>query len=272
MHNDLRVGVFDSGIGGLTVLQECVRWAPRCRYYYLGDNRRAPYGSRPPEEIFRFVRSAFKRFERMDVDAAVLACNTATAVCAERLREEFGFPIVGTEPAIKPAARICKNALVLATPRTAESKRLDTLIQSFPRCRFTVFAPKDLAAAIERYAAAGEKVRLEEYLPRGEYDGVVLGCTHYVYLKEEISAFYRATVFDGNEGVARRLRTALEEKNCAQKGGMGKNVGTSDHFCSQINNQEENAQIHTKKNIIFIGSSKKCNFLTYKHMFVSKIM
>ncbi len=271
MQSDLRVGVFDSGIGGLTVLRECVRWAPCCRYYYLGDNRRAPYGSRPPEEIFRFVRSAFKRFERMGVDAAVLACNTATAVCAERLREEFGFPIVGTEPAVKPAARVCKNALVLATPRTAESKRLETLIRSCPRCRFTVFAPKDLAAAVERYASAGEKVRLEEHLPRGEYDGVVLGCTHYVFLKEEISSFYRAVVWDGNEGVARRLRTALEERSC-EKGRAEKKVGRINHFCLPHYKQEECVRTHTEKNIFFIGSSKKCNFLTYEHMFVSKTM
>lgn len=203
------VGVFDSGIGGLTVLSECVRRLPDCDYLYFGDNAHAPYGSRSPEEITSLVRTALRVFDAYGADAAVLACNTATAVCARAMREEFSFPVVGTEPAVKPAAFRCAQALVLATPRTVRSERLRRLVGRFPQCSFTLFAPVGLAGAIERAEGQAGAIDLKEHLPRGKYDGVVLGCTHYIYLRKEISAFYRAPVFDGNRGTAERLAAVL---------------------------------------------------------------
>ena len=203
------VGVFDSGIGGLTVLSECARRLPDCDYLYFGDNAHAPYGSRSPEEITSLVRTALRVFDAYGADAAVLACNTATAVCARAMREEFSFPVVGTEPAVKPAAFRCAQALVLATPRTVRSERLRRLVGNFPQCSFTLFAPVGLAGAIEQAEGQAGAIDLKEHLPRGKYDGVVLGCTHYIYLRKEISAFYRAPVFDGNRGTAERLAAVL---------------------------------------------------------------
>lgn len=216
-----KIGVFDSGVGGLTVLKACVRLLPEAEFYYFGDNLNAPYGQRSEEEILSFVKSAMLRFLKLGIDAAVLACNTATSVCAERLRREFAFPIVGMEPAVSLAARTAKNVLVLCTPQTAAGERLSSLIARFPQTDFTVFPAKNLAAAVEDFLLRGVPIELSEHLPPPEalgerpFDGVVLGCTHYVFLRREIARFYGAPVFDGNEGTARRLSNLFPAKNPA---------------------------------------------------------
>ncbi len=255
---NLRVGVFDSGVGGLTVLAECVRLAPHIRYFYIGDNAHAPYGSRPEEEIVSFVRAAMERFRALGVSAAVLACNTATAVCAERMREEFPFPIVGTEPAVRSAAAVCGNVLVLATPRTAESGRLNALLARFPRCRFTVAGLPDLAGAVERFLTQGIRFDLADHLPRGTFDGVVLGCTHYVFLREAIAAFYGAPVFDGNAGVARRLLGVLDA-------GLGEaEWSASPKINKSLPFKWSEA---SRKSVVFLGKSAQINAKIFEQTF-----
>ena len=291
------VGVFDSGIGGLTVLAECVRRLPGCDYLYYGDNAHAPYGSRSAEEITHLVRAALRVFSAYGVDAAVLACNTATAVCAQLMRKEFPFPVVGTEPAVKPAAERCSRALVLATPRTIGSDRLRSLVKRFPWCAFTLFAPPDLAGAVERAEGRAEKVKLEDHLPRGNYDGVVLGCTHYVYLRREISAFYGAPVFDGNRGTAQRLASLLSDggergfagtadhksgktgtaDHCGAKIGTADHksgeTGTADHFGEKRElfdkNGKNSAKTGAKTSIFYLGSGKTVNKRIYEQMFAT---
>lgn len=256
----VRVGVFDSGIGGLTVLKACVGKLPDCLFYYYGDNARAPYGSRPRGEIVRFVAEALRRFERIGVDAAVLACNTATAVCAEQMRAAFPFPVVGVEPAVRPAALQCSRVLVLATPRTAESDRLRRLLARYPQCDFTVCALPYLAGAIERALTRGEKLTISDHLPAGRYDGVVLGCTHYVFFRQEIARFYGCRVFDGGEGTANRLKSVLAEQLVRRKNGI------ADHP-----QPEQNPNIcFTKKckekenrGVIFLGNGRKVNESVY---------
>lgn len=260
MRKIVRVGVFDSGVGGLTVLAACVRRIPSCRFYYLGDNARAPYGNRPSEEIARYVLEGLNVFRRLHVDAAVLACNTATAVCAERARAMFPFPVIGVEPAVRPAARVCRNVLVLATKRTAESKRLSDLLSEFPECRFTVCAMPHLAGAIERSLTKGERLTISDHLPRGSFDGVVLGCTHYVFFRDEIAHFYGCKVFDGGEGTANRLQAVLSSRFPSL------NFGTADHPRS-----EQNPNICFIKKckdsgfggVIFLGKGRKENKSVY---------
>lgn len=211
-----KIGIFDSGVGGLSVLAACVRRFPAC-YYYLGDNGRAPYGSRPKEEIAAFTYEALLRFAGKGADAAVIACNTATSACLPSMREQFSFPILGTEPAVRLAARTKRNVLVLCTPHTASGERLASLLDACPGCAFTVFAPPRLAAAVEDLLLRGIPLSLREHLPAGEFDGVVLGCTHYAFLKKEIAAFYRAPVFDGAEGIARRLASLFPDARMESK-------------------------------------------------------
>lgn len=221
-----RVGIFDSGIGGLTVLADVLRVCTNTDFFYFGDNGNAPYGGKSAEEILRLTRNAVRCFSFFDIDAVLLACNTATAVCAESLRSEFHIPVLGMEPAVKPAALHCKNVLVLATAGTASSARLAGLVSGCRDCRFTVCGLPHAAGEIERYftrrAIAGlkgegsaEKPPSVSTLLRGcdiperDYDGVVLGCTHYLYFRREFSEYFGTRIFDGNEGVARELKRTL---------------------------------------------------------------
>ncbi len=255
---DRAIGIFDSGIGGLSVLSACVKRLPRLRYLYLGDNARAPYGSRPAEEIAAFTEEALARFRACRVSAAVLACNTATAVCLGEMRGKFSFPILGTEPAVLPAAKRGGKILVLCTPRTAASGRLRALLSRCPSAEFTVVPCAGLAAAIENRFLRGEKFDLEGELPRGKYDGVVLGCTHYALIGEEIAAFYGAPVFDGAEGIARRLAAVLGANDVdgawAENGDKNKSSPRKSGFGGDVN-------------VCFLGKTAKSNRKVFEQTF-----
>lgn len=257
-----KIGVFDSGIGGLTVLRECFFLLPNAEYYYLGDNARAPYGNRSEEEISSFVMEALSVFERLRVDVAVLACNTATAVCLERARREFSFPIVGTEPAVRLAAKECKSAVVLATVRTAESIRLKELIASCPSCSFTVLPCPSLAGEIESALTEGRKAEIGKLVPGADIfgkkaDGVVLGCTHYVFFREEIASIYGCKAYDGNLGVAGSVLGWLK---------VGRAVHhippRNQNICFEIKMKEM-----AKNRVFFLGNSQNTN----KKVFFSNI-
>ncbi len=213
------VAFFDSGVGGLTVMATCRRLLPALPFYYYGDNGRAPYGNRTPAQILRYVTRVFDKFEKRKVAAAVLACNTATAVCVEKLRKRYSFPIIGTEPAVHLAAKNGGEIFVLSTRATYESPRYQALCkraeERYPNARIHLYPCDNLAGEIER--RLGEKgVDFTAHLPRGSPDIVVLGCTHYPYIREQIEGFYGCKVVDGNEGIARRLKEILK-KNSAKK-------------------------------------------------------
>lgn len=255
-----RIGIFDSGVGGLSVLAACLGRLPALRYFYLGDNLRAPYGSRPPEEIAAFTEEALVRFRRLGVSAAILACNTATAVCLEEMRQKFSFPILGTEPAVLPAARERGKILLLCTPCTAGSERLRALLSRCPEAEITVHACPDLAAAIEKKLGRGGELVLREHLPSGEFDGVVLGCTHYALIGKEISDFYSAPVYDGAEGIARRLERVLSD---AAVDGRWKGRGDRNKSLPEIWKRRGAPKV------IFLGKSAKYNRKIFKQTFIS---
>lgn len=260
------IGVFDSGAGGLGVLFECLRLSHGVRYFYLSDEAHAPYGSRTEQEIASYVREGLRIFEALGVDAAVLACNTATAACVEEMRRAFPFPVVGTEPAVRLAERAgCKHALVLVTPRTAQCARFRALLAR-ERDRFTVFSPPRLASAVERFVTEGERFPLSDHLPRGTFDGVVLGCTHYTLVKDEIAAFYASPVFDGNPGTARRVLSL------AGRDGQPP-AGIFDHRKGGLITNKRSAQEcepTTKNEVFFLNSPKIYNKLHDEHMFSTR--
>ena len=261
------IGVFDSGAGGLGVLSACLKLRGGVRYYYLADIAHAPYGSSTEREIASYVREGLEIFKDLGADAAVLACNTATAVCVEEMRRAFPFPVVGTEPAVRLAERAgCQQALVLVTPRTARCARFRALLDRGRGCAFTVFSPPGLASAIEASLTEGSRLRLAEHLPRGQFDGVVLGCTHYTLVGEEIAAFYAAPVFDGNLGTARRLLSF------AGRDGRPL-VGISDHRMGDLTTNKcftQSCEYKTKNEVIFLNSSKKYNKLQHEQMFSTR--
>ncbi len=258
MEGKKRVGVFDSGIGGLSVLTACLQIVPACAYLYYGDNARAPYGSRSDEEIREFTFEAFDAFEALGVDAAIVACNTASAVCLEALRKRYAFPVLGMEPAVAPAARECERVVVLCTPKTAESARLARLLARYPDIWFEVEAPSGLAGAIEDHFLRNIPIDLSKHLVKKPCDGVVLGCTHYALLKSEISHFMGAKVFDGAEGTARHLKTLLK-------------LGTNNHLKPLPPNSgifQTELNICSESEVFFVGSGAKQN----ENLFVLKRM
>ena len=202
------VAFFDSGIGGLTVLNSCRKILQNEIVYYYGDNKRAPYGNLPKSIIEQYLIQAFDVFARLKVKVAIIACNTATAVCIQQLREKYPFPIIGTEPAVLPAAKAGGEVFVLCTRRTSESQRLAELCQKakqlYPSSDVRLIACDGLAGEVETNPFHPQP-QLEKFLPIGCPQGVVLGCTHYVYYKKQIAQFYRCSVYDGNDGVCRQL-------------------------------------------------------------------
>ena len=208
------VAFFDSGIGGLTVLAKCKQRLPNEIFYYYGDNERAPYGNLPPDQIERYVFQAFDELQSLKIKAAVIACNTATAVCAEKLRAKYTFPIVGAEPAVFSAAKTDGDVFVLTTRATCNSPRFLSLCtraqQRNPKARIFPKPCDCLAGEIEKHLF-DPAYDFTPLLPQGNPAAVVLGCTHYIYLKKKIEKFYGAPTFDGNEGIAKRLAYFLGE-------------------------------------------------------------
>ena len=215
------VGIFDSGIGGLTVLKECLAVAPACRYLYYGDNLRAPYGERSPEEILSFVREALKKFKRRRVDAVVIACNTATSVAITTLREKYDLPIIGMEPAVKKALdeNDTMRVLVCATPITVRGKKLKQLIERVDNHHLVDLLP---LPQLVRFAETGEfdskavTSYLSEELSRFDLtkeSSLVLGCTHFNYFKDSFRKLLPDSVkfVDGNEGTVNQLYRKLQE-------------------------------------------------------------
>ena len=207
------IAFFDSGIGGLTVLAACEKYFPGELFYYYGDNRHAPYGNLPLKKIHRYVERIFKLFRRLRVRAAVIACNTATAVCIDSLRKKYSFPIIGIEPAVLLAAAHGGEIITLVTRATFESERFRFLCERakerFPNCKIHPIACDGLAGAIEQNIGRKE-FDYTPFLPPLKGDVIVLGCTHYGYIKDAIEARYHCQIYDGNEGVARRLFSVLQ--------------------------------------------------------------
>ena len=229
--------IFDSGVGGLTVLRACVRRCPGERFGYFGDNANAPYGNRAPEEIERLAFSAFSFLARYPLKAAVVACNTVTAVCVEKLRAAFPFPIVGMEPAVRPAVAAAGGGevLLLATRATLESARVKSLSEK------TGGNITPLAGERARHMAGLSAVDVEGLLrtvPRGKYAAAVLGCTHYVFVKERIAKALGCPVFDGNSG-------------------------TADHLSEILNIRSEKSKKEPKNCVFFIGKAKNANKTFY---------
>ncbi len=226
------IAFFDSGVGGLSVLSACRKSLSGAPVYYYGDNARAPYGNRNMEEVRAYTHEAFRLFERLGVQIAVVACNTVTAVMIDELRASYSFPILGIEPAILPAARKGGRVLVLATKATAESARLKRLtavaVRRYQGAKIRMFACAHLAEEVENACRCGSLPSAFS-LPRVEVDGVVLGCTHYSLIKNRIATFYGAEVFDGNDAVAKHLWQVREELEKG-RGIFGKNSPKTDCF------------------------------------------
>ena len=219
------IGVFDSGIGGLSVLQALRAELPGERFVYVADSGHAPYGERDAAHIiersFVITRHLLARHQ---IKTLVVACNTATAAAIHLLRQEYPeLPIVGVEPALKPAAQRTRTGRVgvLATRGTLESAKFRALLDSLAgQAEFILQACDGLADAIERQDAAATQALCERYTraigpygaQTGEMDALVLGCTHYPFARATLQALVGAQVqlIDSGTPVARQTRRLLE--------------------------------------------------------------
>jgi glutamate racemase len=233
----MSVAVFDSGLGGLTVLRALRERLPHEDYFYFADTRHLPYGDKP--EVFlreRGVLIANALAER-GAKALVIACNTATAVAAEAIRAATALPIVALEPGVKPAASLTRSGVVgvLATTRTLHSERFQRLVGNHAgHVRVVAQACPGLADAIETEGPGSARVEalLDRYvapLAEAGADVVVLGCTHYPWVAAAIAARLPAGchLLDTGEAVARQLERLLVAGNLLGGGSGRLAVATS---------------------------------------------
>ncbi len=227
------IGVFDSGVGGIGTLAALRRELPRERFLFYGDTANAPYGTKSREEVMGCVSRIMDRLLDQDVKAVVIACNTATAVAAAELRVRYDLPIIGIEPALKPAHEMRREGsiLVLATPMTLRLEKFHALYQRYGEGAIPLPCP-GLMELVEQ-EADGEARRYLTDLFRPydltKVDAVVLGCTHYVFLRPILQELLPASVavLDGNEGTARQLRRVLAAKELLSDGQGSVNLETS---------------------------------------------
>ncbi len=192
---------------------ECVKRVPEANFIYFADNFNVPYGNYCEKKILLLADKVFAEIEKYKPCAAVIACNTVTAVCAGFLRKKYSFPIIGIQPAVKPAAKTSGKCVVLATPATAQSSEISELVEHFGKGVTEVVACKDLASYIENNIFDLKREVLLNLLPDINADSIVLGCTHYIYIKQIVKEKYHCAVFDGMCGTAKRLRTVLGYDN-----------------------------------------------------------
>ena len=217
------VGVFDSGIGGLTVAREIMRNLPSEKIVYFGDTARVPYGSKSRETVIRYSRQIVHFLETQQVKAIVIACNTATSVAASTLRQQYpSIPIIGIEPAMKPAVlwKEHDKVAVMATPATLALPKFHELMKHYSKESDIYPVPcPGLADYVEKGIFDGEEIT--EFLKgllapslEKHVDAIVLGCTHYPFVEKVIQriAGPDVKIFNGAHGTAlelqRRLRIA----------------------------------------------------------------
>lgn len=214
------IGVFDSGVGGISVLQELIKVMPYEDYIYLGDSKNAPYGTKPLETVRRLTFENVKLLLDQGAKGLVVACNTATSAAVRLMRGMYpDLPIVGIEPALKPAAlqKEHPKVLVMATPMTVQQEKFRQLMARYEeKAQVYPLACPGLMEFIEAGDLESERLHdflqelLEPYLDQG-LDSIVLGCTHYPFAKKMIRSIAgdAVSIFDGGEGTAREMRRRL---------------------------------------------------------------
>ena len=237
MEKDKAIGIFDSGLGGLSVLRKLKQELPGEDFIFYGDQKHAPYGEKSEEEVRSLSLSAYRFLQEKGVKATVIACNTATSAAAPYLRELFPEDIIiGMEPAVKPAVEALqdesksdktkKKILIMATEHTIQGERLHQLISRFgDPSRFLLLPSPGIVRLLE--AGKGDSPEMEDYLhqlllpyQKEAISSIVLGCTHFPFVKEQIQKAlpYPVQFFDGAEGTAKETRHRLEERGLLKEG------------------------------------------------------
>ncbi|KVW13649.1 glutamate racemase [Burkholderia cepacia] len=233
------IGIFDSGLGGLSVLRAARAQLPDESFIYVADSHHAPYGPRDEAFITERTLAIGEWLAREGAKALVIACNTATARAIAAIREHLPMPLVGVEPGIKPAVAVSASGVagVLATQSTLNSPRFQALLDRYGAGRRFICQPgHGLVEAIERgdTNSAALRALLDSYLQPMLDDGadtLVLGCTHYPFFTETIRDLVgdRLTIVDTSDAIARQLARILDERNLRAPAGTR---AAPPRFCS----------------------------------------
>ena len=253
MEADAPIGVFDSGIGGLSVLRHIRAQLPHEQLLYFADSGFVPYGEKTEEEIAARARAITGFLMQYRVKAIVVACNTATAAAIKALRETYPtLPLVGVEPGLKPAATISKTGVVgvLATRSTLASEKFNMLREQITAATNVNFLPQPCVGLVEQVekgelhspaTAALVKRYVAPLLEQGA-DTLVLGCTHYPFIlpliKEVVErvAAHPVTIIDTGEPIARQLARLLDQNGLMNRAGDGSLVAFTSGSVSALEN------------------------------------
>lgn len=215
----MKIGIFDSGIGGLSVLHEARRVLPGEHYLYFADTAHVPYGTKPKEEIRGYIFDAVGFLRDAGCDAILVACNTATSVAIDDLRATFDLPIIGMEPAVKPAVQAGdhRRVLVFATEMTLKEPKFHNLVSKVDNEGVVDYLSlQKLVLLAEGFEFGDEHVMpyLRSRLAQVDvaaYSHVVLGCTHFVYFRPQIRRLFpeNTVILDGNAGTVQHLKNLV---------------------------------------------------------------
>jgi glutamate racemase len=231
------IGIFDSGVGGLSVFREIVRILPEEKYIYWSDNAHCPYGEKSRDYIIDRARAVTSFLIEQGADIIVVACNTATAAAISTLREEFPVPFIGMEPAVKPAAQATRSGVVgvLATAGTLRAtKYIDTRAKWAHDVKIVEHIGQGFVELVEKGNVSGpeaESIVEKSVRPLIEAgaDTIVLGCTHYPFLAETImkAAGTPVTLIDPAPAVAKHLMEVMQENGLIRKDGFSMSLHSS---------------------------------------------
>ena len=231
---NLPIGFMDSGLGGISVLKSALKIMPDEDFIYYGDSLHAPYGTKEPGVIKELTFNVVEKLLKIGIKGMVVACNTATSAAVRSLREMYpDLPLVGIEPAIKPAVEAYKggNIIVMATPMTIKQEKFNNLLEKYAdRAKIIPVPCKGLMEFVEAGNLEGKV--LDEYFDEviapyvtEETETVVLGCTHYSFLRPHLREYFgdrKIALIDGNDGTSREIKSRLKKddllKNEDKKG------------------------------------------------------
>ena len=221
MNKNEAIGIFDSGIGGVTVLKEILKILPNENYIYYSDSKNNPYGDKSDKQINELCENIVELFIKQKCKAIVIACNTASAKSAQYLRDKYqDIPFIAIEPAYKMVYDYAYSepTLVMATKGTIESEKFNLLYHTYDNHKTILLPCVGLADIIEEGNKDKIKAYLKEHLEpyRGKIKNVVLGCTHYPLIQEEMQEVLgQVTFFNGAPYLAKHLQEILEGKDLA---------------------------------------------------------
>ncbi len=224
MNQNGKIGVFDSGIGGVTVLREIIKILPKENYRYYSDSKNNPYGDKTDDKIQQLCDNIVQHFIQQNCKAVVIACNTASSKAANLLRDKYPqIPFIAIEPAYKMVYDYAydKPTLVMATKGTIQSEKFNLLFKKYDNHKTYLLPCIGLADRIEQ----GNREEIRKYLKehigsyQGKVENVVLGCTHYPLIQKEIQEVLgQVQFFNGAPNLAKHLKDILQENNLLKEG------------------------------------------------------